>query len=1152
MFDDRHVRDVKDLCCTVLLMFYLRTGDPDSLRPLMDVPPFHLIHIDMFNDKAFLKSVFSEYSRMDRVAVCTLLKCQMKAGMYGLYVQFDMNSLLDKIDRKERQNATVTKNILKLVSQMNIYDLYSYGHTLHSLIDLQLPNFNYADVIGLLIVAIAATIQTEDSDIFKTTLTTIKFDGTISGQDTVALIDKIVGIHDEVDDIQDVLDRKQLIAIYVTICKHLITSPLTTRLTGVEAAMVVCKCLRLHGVNSIFPRIHANSLLEYVLPVDITLEYSRQFLSTFLGNCNSWLFDVKNTILLLESVLPSFALRLLEEDVIVSVLSEIISKTTDAIINIDLVDAYSDFCKTVIVLMEYLLYSNIRRSGKFAHIYTFQCDTSAPSVYTGDTYRVTIKYASKIIITCGVDITNREKASVIIQPNIVDFRDVFDCVSHEIPALCLFLLNMGNIKSDTHQFQSMIDIFRFLLTTKRYASSPLVYTTEHYTVTCTLTDILLWHIEYNIIHVNEDIDESLFCSVFGEGPQHDDSSRNWCRECLFEIVDCSCINTDDIWEIYQLLRIISSNEVRPDRRFTILKDKDKLDISTIHTMVIVKELSNSEIVSIIQTLMKMSNHSFLLSLLSSDALRHITNEKFLDIVADSEQEDFEYIDECSLFRNTLRVVDELSDVGSDDTDCNRECCEKCVKSVLQSPAITSAPRETCLYIIKGIMQSDLLCDYATDVIESTICTKLDEYDMVNIFKKSIQSGELAKSRNHAYLLPLLASSTWRFITNGKILDIITASRQDYGIYGTPCMFSCILRFVDELIEVSCDDAECHGKLCVDCVKSVLQSPAVKSASRGTCLYLIKGIIQNRIVSVMDILIQSPVCRRVKMNEILNIIKESKNYMFCKLFLQKLSLSEDEVLNCIRQFICMGEKIHTEESCYIEPGEDLITTTLNSQRANITSGKKFYEIIKTIISHESNWTYKHVQCVLSNPAASTLTTDMVGELLAESFHQHESGMNTKDTKVAYLELKDSCTSLLLSVFIKRAYDDRTQSLARIFITDVRNDKQYILLINGCSLFLARISLDDESKPSLFITSLLTDCSEDETMKALINVLSLECNADKMLRMLLDSLSINLCVENVEILLAAVMDKELNVLKRRDLINEFEQPTTTNIRTQSYVR
>ena len=135
VFDDRHIRVGKDLCCTVLLMFYLGTGDLDSLMSLMDVPPFRLLHIDMFDNKAFLKSVFSEYSRMDQVAVCTLLKCQMQIGMYGMYVKFDINSLLEKIDRKERQNATFTKNILTLVSQMNENDLYSYGHTLHSLID---------------------------------------------------------------------------------------------------------------------------------------------------------------------------------------------------------------------------------------------------------------------------------------------------------------------------------------------------------------------------------------------------------------------------------------------------------------------------------------------------------------------------------------------------------------------------------------------------------------------------------------------------------------------------------------------------------------------------------------------------------------------------------------------------------------------------------------------------------------------------------------------------------------------------------------------------------------------------------------------------------------------------------------------------------
>ena len=162
---------------------------------------------------------------------------------------------------------------------------------------LQLPYFNYADVIGLLSVAIAATIQTGDCDIFQTTLTTIKFDGTISGQDTVALIDKMAKIDgDAVEEILDGKDRKQMIAIYVTICKHLITSSLTTRLTGAEAAMVVCECLNLHEVHSIFPKIHAKSLLEDVLPENITLQYGQQFSSTFVSKYTS--FDVKNTLLL--------------------------------------------------------------------------------------------------------------------------------------------------------------------------------------------------------------------------------------------------------------------------------------------------------------------------------------------------------------------------------------------------------------------------------------------------------------------------------------------------------------------------------------------------------------------------------------------------------------------------------------------------------------------------------------------------------------------------------------------------------------------------------------------------------------------------------------------------------------------------------------
>ena len=657
----------------------------------------------------------------------------------------------------------------------------------------------------------------------------------------------------------------------------------------------------------------------------------------------------------------------------------------------------------IIVLMEYLLYSNIRRSGQFAHVYTFQCDTSASSVYTGDTYHVTVKYKSQLVITCDVDISKRERTCVTIRPNIVDFREVLDCVSrrYKIPALCLFLLKLENIKSDTHQFQSMMDIFRFLGTSFRSASSPLVSSTKHYRVTCRLTDIMLWHIEYNIIQMNEDIDESLFCSVFGERPQYDDTSRNWCRELLFEIVNCSSIYTDNIWKTYQLLRIISTNEVRPERRFTSIKGEDILTINTVHTMAVVRELSNSEIVSVIRTVMKISNHSFLLSLLSSDTLKHITNEKFLDIVAGS---DLDYIDECSLFRYTLLVVDGLSDVNSDDTDC-------------------------------------------------------------------------------------------------------------------------------------------HGRWCKECVKSVLQAPVVMSASKGTCLYIIKGIIQNRFVRVMDILIQSPVCRRVKLIEILNIIKESKNYMFYKLFLEQISLSEDEVLDCIRRFICIDERTHIEESCRIEPGQDLITTILNSQRANITSGIKFYEIIKAIISHESIVTYKHVQCVLSNPGASTLTTDLVGELLVETFNQHD--INTKDANDISVELRDSCTSLLLSEFIKREYDERTHSFARTFVPNVRNEKQYSLLINGCPLFLARISFDKENKPSLSAASLLTDCSEEDAMKALISLLSLECNTDKMLRMLLESLSINLCVENVEMLLTAVVDKELDVLKRRDLINEFEQPLLQTI-------
>ena len=104
------------------------------------------------------------------------------------------------------------------------------------------------------------------------------------------------------------------------------------------------------------------------------------------------------------------------------------------------------------------------------------------------------------------------------------------------------------------------------------------------------------------------------------------------------------------------------------------------------------------------------------------------------------------------------------------------------------------------------------------------------------------------------------------------------------------------------------------------------------------------------------------------------------------------------------------------------------------------------------------------------------------------------------------------------------------------------------MHGCPTFKVAITSDHNRETySLSVSSLLSKCSEEDAVKSLIDLISIDdCDIDKMFRMLLDSLAITLCGEKIETLLISIVEKELNLLKQKDLMNEYEQPAFTTTR------
>ena len=426
----------------------------------------------------------------------------------------------------------------------------------------------------------------------------------------------------------------------------------------------------------------------------------------------------------------------------------------------------------------------------------------------------------------------------------------------------------------------------------------------------------------------------------------------------------------------------------------------------------------------------------------------------------------------------------------------------------------------------------------TDVIKSNICTNLEESDKQNCIQKYFQMLRLP---DHTFLLPLLKSDTEKHNTN-----VI----YDYDEYD-PCQWlHVILLLVDNLCVVEYKDTDNLRVWCKECIESLLKSAVVDSVSRRTALYLMKGIIENQLECKIDVLIQSPVFRKVNVNDIICVIKDSKKYNLYKLVLDQLSLSDIEVLHCI-QHIIIDES--TQIGLDFNAENDPVTAILSSRRVTIRSSRIFSEIIKTIVTHDSKYSYSRVLCALSMDSAAVFSTVAIGEILVETLKQREkcieSDVCVKQKQL--LELKHSCTLILLSKLMEIVYDENTQSATMTTVTNVDHDSEYCLHIHGCPVINIGITLDQSGQTySLSVSSVLSQYSEEDSVKALINLISVDdCGSKQMLRMLLDSLTMPLSDENVCALLRAIVDRELKLLTTKDLINEYEQPSlsTSKLKT-----
>ena len=893
-FDDSNAAVAKDLCCTVLLMFYLRTGNLQSLNPFMSMSPFHLISVDLTDCHSFLRSMISVYTRIDQTTYFTLLKYMIKSRKTSDVFYFDV--LLEKIDRHLQPNATFTRKILQLLLPRND----TFNIKLQSLVDVKLDEFVY-DVIALLNITVEATSKTSNNDTLKKTSdSTAKLNFTSSGDDTLELL-YWTDIHDK-DIPKQTLE--QCMSQYVRCCKHLIASPLHERLTGAEAAMVFSRCLYLHDKHGVFPERVAKNVLECVLPHDITSGYAKRFLSTFIRECRKDI--ISNEMLFLEALLPCHASMILEEDIVVSVLCEIFVQIKDSTINIDhdpflFEDRESKFNKCIILLIEYLLCNNIRKTRRFRTMYKFQSSTFVSPGKSACAYALNFKFGNQLILSCTVELSRKEDVYLTIQSNVITFRLLRDCLSDKafIPVLSMFLFDLGKIEPDSFNFDRMVNLFRLL------SMSPLMksyegcmhFTTEHYSVHCRATDIMLWNIQYNIVDLGGSIDESAFCSVFRpgqylkafnksiktRGDQCDYNAGDWYRKCLSELVDSPKINDTNpdlrktmLWKTYFLLRITnkSGSEIEVD---DCRYDRNAyLGIYDIQTMNMVIGLSNIERVGIIQTFMKLSSHDFILPLLSQEVLMTISHTEFIDIMAHCRYTNDGSVASCSFFQIILLLFDKFSDIDSNTTYHHDQCCDTCIETILLSSAVKSASRGTALYLIKVSIANDI-SDYTKDLIASTLCSKLEESDKLNAVKQLILPSTFTGTYHHDFVSPLLSSAKLTHMTNNAFLHILMNFKRSKFNYSTSAkcdMLQSILHVVDQLGDISTDDEpHCCYKWCEKCAKTILLSSAVTSASRRAALYLITGIIHNGYEDYMRDVIESTLCRKLEEHDRLNTVQQ---------------------------------------------------------------------------------------------------------------------------------------------------------------------------------------------------------------------------------------------------------------------------------------
>ena len=516
----------------------------------------------------------------------------------------------------------------------------------------------------------------------------------------------------------------------------------------------------------------------------------------------------------------------------------------------------------------------------------------------------------------------------------------------------------------------------------------------------------------------------LFCveELSDIGSDHRDRSDNWCKDCLREVLTSSAVKSASSGTALYLIEGIFENDsediidaVKESNICTNLEEYDKRNLMWKFTQIL--RLSGT------------ADHTFLLPLLHSDIEKHNTN----GIINFNNPHC-----PCRLLHVILLMVEKLRDFDYEDTACHGVWCTRCVTTVLHSTVLESVSRKTAFYLIKGIIQH-CLGDCMRDVKQSNVSTKLEEFDILNAVRQFLHLGSYTKRGDHDFLFPLLTQATWTQTTNEQLLNF-TFWKQTY-MYGRLykdcfCNFiQGILLLVDELGDIRKDNIYSCDKWCKECVMAILKSSAVISASRGTALYLIQGIIRNDLISVR--VIASQVFGKVNVSEIFCIIKDFRKYTLYKWFIEHLSLSEEEVLYCI-QHIINDEKTQSvfkhnmnpsyatidgyrtmrnvnishvlgPSSLAINEGtdnseQDPILAILTSKRTEIGSFQVFKDVVQSILTQNSDHSYRRVLCALSSPNAALLTNDALGELLVDALIQRKKLVDVDGTGNLPYELK----------------------------------------------------------------------------------------------------------------------------------------------------